>query len=215
MSSSLGRWECVKIYVDKRIRIGAIMGRGKTRPAFNKVGIMSKSSYDEILRKSLGGNKFLSTGEINPNYNPKWGLEKGRILSMARSYAKSQSLFIEGSKTEKPIEFIATGIAQEKAQYQFRQLEKDIKGYTSETDARTRAVDVSRLENLINSTINARPVEYSYDENGIAVHETIYSPAYYAELYLEGKITREQFFRYIYIWEHNSNEYLYKAYDGK
>ena len=61
--------------------------------------------------------------------------------------------------------------------------------------------------------INIMVKNFNYDKNGENIHETIYNPAHYAELYLEGKITREQFLNYIDIWKRNSNEYLYKAYE--
>lgn len=168
---------------------------------------MAKTSYENLIRRALQGNKYLDSGELNPNYNPKWGLAKGRYINIARSYAKNKELFIETSKTENPIEFIATGIISGKAQYQFRELEERIKGIEAETDARTRAVDVSRLESLINSSLNMEAIQLK--------DETIYTPAYYAEKYLNGEISRQQFFDYIEKFKTNSQAYLQGAYGNQ
>ena len=168
---------------------------------------MDKMSYDDIIQRALHGNKYLDSGELNPNYNPQWGLAKGRYINMARAYAKNKELFLETSKTEHPIEFIATGIITGKSQYQFRELEERIKGIEAETDARTRAVDVSRLESLINSTLNMEAIQLK--------DETIYTPSYYAEKYLNGEISRQQFFEYIEKFKNNSQSYLQAAYSNQ
>ena len=168
---------------------------------------MEKTSYNTLIRRALHGNKYLDSGELNPQYNPKWGLAKGRYMNIARAYAKNKELFIETSKTENPVEFIATGIITGKSQYQFRELEERINGIEAETDARTRAVDVSRLESLINSSLNMEAIQLK--------DETIYTPAYYAEKYLNGEISRQQFFDYIEKFKTNSLAYLQGAYGNQ
>lgn len=166
-------------------------------------------SYGEILRTQLGGVKYLPSGELNPNYNPKWGLAKGAVLSQARSYAKQRELFIPRSATENPIEYIATGILAGKSQYQFKEIENELKGVA---DARTRAVDISRLSTLINSTLNMDSIEYKHKLDGKEITETLYPPYYYAELYAQGQISRQEFFDYIEAWKSQSEPFQQNAY---
>ena len=173
---------------------------------------MANDSYNELIRKALHGEKYIN-GQLNPLYNPKWGLRKGAYLSMARSYAKNQNLFIGTSKTEHPTEFIELGIIREKAQYQFRELEKEIKGYASETSARTRAVDVSRLAEFI--TKHAGKEARDITPVGQTEKEYVDNPAVTADLYLRGEISREEFFKRIKEFQENDIEYLNTSYESR
>lgn len=170
---------------------------------------MAKESYNDLIRKALHGEKYIN-GQLNPLYNPKWGLRKGAYLSTARSYTKEQKLFIGTSTTEHPTEFIELGIIREKAQYQFRELEKEIKGYTSETDARTRAVDVSRLAEFITKHSGKAPIDIT--PVGQTEKEYVDNPAVTADLYLRGEISREEFMRRIKLFQKNDEEYRNTAY---
>ncbi len=173
---------------------------------------MAKESYDDLIRKALHGEKYIN-GQLNPLYNPKWGLRKGAYLSTARSYAKEQKLFIGTSRTEHPTEFIELGIIREKAQYQFRELEQTIKGYTSETDARTRAVDVSRLAEFITKHSGKDAIDIT--PNGAKHKVYVDNPAVTADKYLRGEISREEFMKRIKQFQENDIEYIHTSYESR
>ena len=171
---------------------------------------MANKSYADIIREQLHGNKYLETGEVNPDYDKFWGLKKGKYVAQAKAYAKQRDIFIPQSTTEKPIEFITTGLISEKSQYQFRDIEKEL---GSNVNKREVAVDLARMSNLINETANMDSIQYKHkDESGREVVDEIMPPWYYAEQYAEGKISRQEFFDYVKIWEENSSAYLHSAY---
>lgn len=173
---------------------------------------MAQKSYADIIREQLHGNKYLETGEVNPNYDRYWGLKKGSIKAQAKAYAKEKDIFIPQSTTDKPIEFIMTGIISEKSQYQFMDIEE---GLGKNVNRRQVAVDIARMSNLIEKTSDMDAIEYKHkDENGNEVTEMIMPPWYYAEQYAEGKISRQEFFDYVEIWKFggNNTRYINDAY---
>lgn len=167
--------------------------------------------YNSIIRKQLHGNKYLDSGELNPAYDRQWGLKKGRVMSQARSYAKQRDLFIPKSTTASPIEYIATGILADKSQYGFKEIKRTLmeKGIS---DSLTRSVDLSVMGKLIEQTSDLPAVDIKYNVNGQEVTETIQNPSYYAKLYAEGVISRQDFFDYVKKWEDNSTAYQLNAY---
>ena len=183
-----------------------------------------KTSYETLIRRALHGNKYLDSGELHPQYNPQWGLAKGRYMNIARAYAKNKELFIETSKTENPVEFIATGIISGKSQYQFREGEEYLRfmhGYSNE-EAREKSVVISRMSELLSKSeglgateanVNAQeaPFEVSQGRTG-EINVIIQNPSYYAAKYLAGEISKEDFYWYVKQWKEASEPFKQQGY---
>ncbi len=162
--------------------------------------IMASKTYYELIKQSLQGNKYLENGEINPLYNPRWGLEYGRAKMRAEQYVKRAERFIEGSTTENPLDFITYGITSGKSQYQFTSLKQElIKEYKIDADtAEERSVVVSRLSNFLDENIN-KVVD------GIDLYDL-------TQAYLEGRISRQEYFDKIKQYQENDKARQFKAY---
>lgn len=166
---------------------------------------MPKKPYKDLIREAFHGNKFLETGEINPQYDKYWGLKYGRYYKQAKellSYDKD--LFLAKSTTQEPLEYAVMGMVWEKAQYQFRSIEQDIKQYNKEhnlelDDARTRAVDLARLQEFLSTYKKYGSAVIKDEKTGKEI--TVRNPNYYAKRYKEAKITREDFFEKIKQWQ--------------
>ena len=164
---------------------------------------MAKKSYSDIFREFFNGNKYLPSGELNPNYNPKWGLKLGTYFKQAEELKPFYESLLAGSKTEKPREYLVSGMLFGKSQFQYKELEASIKA-AGITDARQRAIDLARMDSLINETANMEAVTVG--------KKVVQPPIYYAELYAEGKISRQEFFDAVKDFEKSSEAYIVGGY---
>lgn len=168
-----------------------------------KITEMYTGEYYNIARELAGGVKYLANGEKNPAYNPKWGLKAKNAYYQAKSLESQKKTFIQTSTTEKPVEFMATGILGGKAQYGYKALSKQIDlylrevGTRGETTARAikeKAIDLSRLQPFLKKYEN---FAFSRDKDGNLIH----NPNYYASLYMQGQISAEEFYKHIDEWK--------------
>lgn len=169
-----------------------------------KITEMYTGEYYNIARELAGGVKYLANGEKNPAYNRYWNLKMANAYRQAKSLEPRKERFIETSTTEKPIEFMATGILGKKAQYGYKKIASEIDEFMKATGTRRtttkkeieeRAIDVSRLQTFIDKY---KDIPYSVMEKKEGI---VYNPAYYAQLYKTKQIDKETFYHYIDLWK--------------